>query len=58
MTIIAAYDGGYKYWIASDSVGSDGTMKYELGSKLINKGNYIIGFSWSYRVADIIRECS
>ena len=56
MTIIAAYDGGDKYWIASDSMGSGGGVMYELGSKLIVKGNYIVGFSWSYRVADMIRE--
>ncbi len=56
MTVIAAYDDEDRYWIASDSVGSAGGVKYELGSKLIQKGNYIIGFSWSYRVADIIRE--
>jgi len=58
MTVIAAFDGKDRYWIASDSVGTDGIMKYELGKKLIKKGNYIIGFSWSYRVADIIKECT
>jgi len=57
MTIIAAYEEGNKYWIASDSVGSDGSMKYEYGNKLISRGDYIIAFSWSYRVADIIKEC-
>jgi len=57
MTVIAAFDDGNTYWIASDSVGSAGNMQYELGSKLIKKGDYVIGFSWSYRVADIIREC-
>jgi len=58
MTVIAAFDCENKYWIASDSVGSAVTMKYEIGSKLIKKGNYVIGFSWSYRVADIIKECT
>ena len=56
MTVIAAYNDGKRHWIASDSMGSRGDTMYELGSKLIIKGNYIIGFSWSYRVADIIRE--
>jgi ATP-dependent protease HslVU (ClpYQ) peptidase subunit len=58
MTVIAAYDDGEKYWIASDSMGTAGDSMYEHGSKLITRGNYIIGFSWSYRVADIIRECT
>lgn len=57
MTIIAAYDDGQNYWIGSDSMGFGSGTMYELGSKLISKGNYLIGFSWSYRVADIIREC-
>lgn len=56
MTVIAAYDDGDKYWIASDSMGEAGGTQYELGTKLIDRGQYIIGFSWSYRVADIIRE--
>jgi ATP-dependent protease HslVU (ClpYQ) peptidase subunit len=58
MTVIAAYDDGERYWIASDSMGTAGDTMYETGSKLITRGNYIIGFSRSYRVADIIRECT
>jgi ATP-dependent protease HslVU (ClpYQ) peptidase subunit len=54
MTLIAAYKTSEGLWIGSDSLGSNGHTKNEYGSKLISIGNYILGFSWSYRVADLI----
>jgi len=56
MTIIAAAEDTTGYWIASDSQGGSNGTFIELGSKLIRKYNYIIGFSYSYRVRDIILE--
>ena len=56
MTIIAAFEDRDKYWIASDSIGSAYDCKQDYGSKLIRKNNYIVGFSASYRIADLIRE--
>lgn len=56
MTIIAAAEDSTSYWIASDSHGVTETTSFELGSKLIDKTKYVVGFSNSYRVADIIRE--
>ena len=56
MTIIAAAEDKHGYWIGSDSMGNAAGTMVELGSKLINKKNYIIGFSESYRLRDIIEE--
>lgn len=56
MTAIAAYKDGDTYWIASDSCAVGSGTKQNRGSKLIKKGNYYIGFTWSYRTADIIAE--
>ena len=56
MTVIAAFEGEDKYWIASDSQGVGGGTMIERGTKLIKKNNYIVGFTYSYRVADLIRE--
>ena len=58
MTIIAAAEDNNGYWIASDSHGNTGNTCVELGGKLINKGKYIVGFSNSYRVRDVIIECN
>jgi ATP-dependent protease HslVU (ClpYQ) peptidase subunit len=56
MTIIAAAEDKRGYWIGSDSTSICGNTMEEHGPKLIYKGNYIIGFSGSYRVKDIITE--
>jgi ATP-dependent protease HslVU (ClpYQ) peptidase subunit len=56
MTIITAYYDGDKHWIASDSYSVAGYSCFEQGTKLITKGDYILGFSASYRVADVITE--
>jgi len=58
MTIIAAAEDTNGYWIASDSQGVTNDTCLELGPKLINKENYIVGFSYSYRVKDLILECN
>lgn len=55
MTIIAAYKTKENIWIGSDSEGFS-NVKNNFGSKLIKKKNYIVGFSGSYRIGDIIRE--
>jgi len=57
MTIVAAYDDGKTICIGSDSCGICGGMKQDLGSKIIKKRNYYIGFADSYRIRDIIKEC-
>jgi hypothetical protein len=56
MTVIAVYEDAKRYWIGSDSMGVSDTTKVEFGSKLIDKGSYIVGVAGSYRVMDIIRE--
>ena len=56
MTIIAAAEDKNGYWIGSDSHGNSSGICTELGSKLIHKDKYIVGFSNSYRVRDIILE--
>lgn len=56
MTVIAAYDDGKHIWIGSDSAGSDTWSTFDYGSKLIKKHDYYIGFTSSYRTADVIRE--
>lgn len=56
MTVIAAYSDDNTHWIASDSMGTDNGVMVELGGKLIRKNEYLIGFTWSYRVADVVRE--
>lgn len=58
MTIIACYIDQSNVWIGSDSIGSDENTKYNFGSKLIQKNNYVVGFAGSYRVGDIVRECN
>jgi len=60
MTVIAAYEDKDAYWIGSDShgVNEDTWTSQDCGSKLIRKGSYVVGFSSSYRTADIIRESS
>jgi len=57
MTVIAAAEDSTGVWIGSDSKGIAGDVTYELGSKIIKKNQYYIGFSDSYRAADLIREC-
>jgi hypothetical protein len=58
MTVIAACIKDRSVWIASDSHGSDDYLKHDFGSKiiLVNQA-YYVGFSASYRIADLIREC-
>jgi ATP-dependent protease HslVU (ClpYQ) peptidase subunit len=56
MTIIAAYDDGATIALASDSCGICGITKVDLGSKIIKKSNYHLGFADSYRIRDIIKE--
>jgi len=56
MTIIAAAEDKSGYWIGSDSHGIVHNISVELGPKLIKKEKYVIGFSNSYRVRDIITE--
>ena len=56
MTIIAAYEDTDSYWIGSDSLGASASLGADFGTKLIKKNDYIVGFSASYRVADVIKE--
>lgn len=58
MTIIAVFEDKVngRYWIGSDSMAISGETMTECGSKLIKKNNYYIGFSESFRAADILRE--
>jgi len=57
MTIIAAYADNDYYWIGSDSYGFIGdTTGVNYGSKLIKFDNYIVAFSGSYKIADVIKE--
>ena len=58
MTVIAAAKDELAAYIASDSHGSSGGVHLETGSKIIKKNNYYIGFTCSYRVADIINEAT
>jgi len=58
MTIIAAAKDEYSSWIASDSHGIGRDLHFELGTKIIEVNKYFIGFTCSYRVADIIREAT
>lgn len=56
MTVIVGAEDKTGYWVGSDSIGSGDGLAYDFGSKLINKGNYVVAFANSYRVGDIIRE--
>jgi hypothetical protein len=57
MTIIASYICDGRVWIASDSIGSNDLTKHDFGSKIITiNESYYVGFSASYRIADLIRE--
>ena len=57
MTIIAAYRGSDGIYIGSDSCGvMNQEISSDIGPKLIRHGNYIVGFTKSYRTADIIQE--
>jgi len=59
VTVIAAAEDKHGIYIASDSHGTDQCDNaFELGKKIIKKHSYYIGFSYSYRVADLMRECS
>lgn len=57
MTIIAAYSDDNTICIGSDSCGISPNLKFKYGSKIISFKNYYLGFSNSYRVKDIIKEC-
>jgi ATP-dependent protease HslVU (ClpYQ) peptidase subunit len=56
MTILVAYETEDEIIIGSDSLAIDGNTTTNLGSKLIDKGSYTIGFAGSYRAADLVRE--
>ena len=56
MTAIAAFVDKDKTWIASDSILSAASTKQPYGSKLLKRGNYIIGFAGMPRLIDAIIE--
>jgi hypothetical protein len=56
MTIIAAYMDDDHCVIGSDSMASTQYLKYEVGTKLIDKGGYIVGMAGSCRICDIVAE--
>lgn len=57
MTVVAAYYDGKTYSMSTDSAGVSGHLTiHRLSAKIINKGQYCIGFTHSYRSADLIKE--
>ncbi len=56
MTAIAVVKKDGKVSIASDSMGSNGSVTHNYGTKLVKGSNFVIGVSGSYRVTDILRD--
>ena len=55
MTLIIGVDDGKRIVIGSDGLASNGKYKYNVGSKLIKVKNFIVGYTLSFRFAQIIK---
>lgn len=56
MTIIAVAKDKDGWAIGSDSQGTSGQLATFYGSKIIRRKNWACGYSWSYRVANMIED--